>query len=81
MPHLIEIFTSDCPICRETISIVRSLMCPKCRLVEYDLMTSDEALRKAEEYGVMATPTLIIDGKIKIVGKPDPKELAKILQH
>ncbi len=80
MPHLIEVFISGCPICRETIRIIEASKCPECRLVIYNLQETPEAMAKAEEYGVKATPTIIIDGKIRLVGKPRPEELRQILR-
>lgn len=66
--------------------------CNKCEKLEKNLKTAleelniDATLEKVEglieivRYGVMTTPTLIIDGQIKVMGKvPSVKEIKKIL--
>lgn len=66
--------------------------CSKCDEVEKNLKIAIEELKieaqieKVEDlieivkYGVMTTPTLIIDGEIKFMGKvPSVKEIKKIL--
>lgn len=66
--------------------------CAKCEEVEKNLkivieeLNIDAQIEKVEDlveivkYGVMTTPTLIIDGEIKFMGKvPSVKEIKKIL--
>ncbi|MGJ0847172.1 thioredoxin family protein [Tissierella praeacuta] len=66
--------------------------CPKCENVEKNLniaieeLNIDAQIEKVEElveivkYGVMTTPTLIIDGEIKFMGKvPSVKEIKGVL--
>lgn len=72
MPHVIEVFTGGCPFCRATLDMVELGKCASCILTERDLAEGGpEGLRKAETYGVRAVPTIIIDGRIKVEGKPD----------
>lgn len=28
----IEVFTADCPVCEETVTLVQSLACPSCEM-------------------------------------------------
>ncbi len=66
--------------------------CSKCEEVEKNLniaikeLNIDAKIEKVEDlieivkYGVMTTPTLVIDGEIKFIGKvPSVKELKKVL--
>lgn len=66
--------------------------CAKCEEVEKNLkiaieeLNLDAQLEKVEDlveivkYGVMTTPTLVIDGQIKLMGKvPSVKEIKKVL--
>lgn len=66
--------------------------CAKCEEVEKNLkivieeLNIDAQIEKVEElveivkYGVMTTPTLIIDGEIKFMGKvPSVKEIKRVL--
>ncbi|WP_353094864.1 thioredoxin family protein [Tissierella praeacuta] len=66
--------------------------CSKCDEIEKNLniaikeLDINAQIEKVEElieivkYGVMTTPTLIIDGQIKVMGKvPSVKEIKKIL--
>lgn len=47
-------------------------MCASCRLSECSLARANPAiLRKVREYGVRMVPTIVVDGKIKVEGKPD----------
>jgi small redox-active disulfide protein 2 len=67
--------------------------CPKCKKLEENARKAAEKTRtKAEivkvtdvgkiiEYGVMSTPTLVIDGKVKSSGRiPDVEEIEKWLK-
>ncbi len=71
-PHVIEVFTAGCPLCRSTLGMVEIGKCASCILIERDLSRRDVTVRRlVEEYGIRAAPTIVIDGKIKIEGKPD----------
>lgn len=72
MPHRIEVFTAGCPLCRETVQTIEVGKCGGCTLIEYDLRHDPTAYaEKLQAYGVRAVPTIVIDGVIKIEGKPD----------
>ncbi len=46
--------------------------CASCVLIERDLAKPDAHVRRlVKEYGIRAAPTIVIDGKIKVEGKPD----------
>jgi glutaredoxin len=72
MGHVIELFTGGCPICDSTQTMVEVGMCSGCTLIRRDLAKEPEAHRdKVEEYGIRMVPTIIVDGRIKVEGKPD----------
>ncbi len=63
----VEIFTSGCFICEDTVKLVKELACPSCEVTVYDLSNpcdSKECIDKARSYGVNSIPTVVIDGKI-----------------
>ncbi|URD53644.1 thioredoxin family protein [Chroococcidiopsis sp. CCNUC1] len=77
----IEIFVADCPLCNETVRLVRELSCPSCEVLIYDLregQTHLTYLEKAQQYGVQAVPALAIDGKLALTGKPNREQLQAI---
>lgn len=82
MGHEIEIFTSGCYLCRETVEIVEKAKCSECTLTEYNLAEKCESeicLARAKKYGIKATPTIVVDGRIAIEGKPTVEKVKKVL--
>ncbi|OWY67801.1 thioredoxin family protein [cyanobacterium TDX16] len=77
----IEIFVADCPLCNETVRLVRELTCSGCEVSIYDLregQTHSTYLEKAEQYGIQAVPALAVDGKLVLTGKPNQEQLRAI---
>ncbi len=61
----VELFTAGCPICDETVSVVKSLACPSCEVQVYDLRegcATNECREKATQYGVTAIPAVAVNG-------------------
>lgn len=59
----VEVFTAGCPICDETVNLVKSLICPSCTLQIYDLRqgcATNECREKATRYGVTAVPAIAV---------------------
>ena len=79
MKHRIEIFSADCPICRETIEIVKSSEC--CRNSEIVIHTckGDECCDPAKKYKIRALPSIVVDGKLAIEGRPSLKGIKDVL--
>jgi len=77
--HTIEVFTSGCPLCRETIQIVQEAKCLECTLTEYNILKKTEYLERARKYGVKAVPSVVVDGKMAIEGKPTVQHVKKVL--
>lgn len=70
MPHKIEIFMGNCELCRDFLDTLIVGKCAKCELVEHRI-DNKKSLAKAEKYKIKVVPTVVIDGIIKIEGKPD----------
>jgi len=82
MGHTIEVFTAGCYVCDETIEIVQKARCSECIVTEYNILEKYESeicLQKAKEYGIKAVPTIVVDGKIVIVGKPTVRQVKDAL--
>ena len=69
MPHRIQVFTGGCESCRQTVDIVELGKCKDCKM---EVMPIDAKKSKVllKRYGINAVPSIVIDGKIKVVGKP-----------
>jgi predicted DsbA family dithiol-disulfide isomerase len=77
----IEVFTAGCYLCDETMQIVRNAKCDECTVTEHNLSKECQCgcLEKSKEYGIKVVPTIVIDGKIVIEGKPTVEQVKKVL--
>jgi len=77
----VEVFTSGCYLCDETVQLVKDLACPNCEVKVYNLTEpceSKECIEKSKAYGINSVPTVVVDGKIVECcqrGKPDKQAL------
>ena len=70
--HKIEIFSADCPLCKNVIDTVSVGKCADCNMIIHDTNKMDDKLKHVmKQYGVSSVPTVVIDGSIKVVGIPD----------
>ena len=77
MGKKIEVFTAGCPLCRQTFELIKQEACSDCEVIERRY--SEEELDKAAQaYEIKAVPTVVVDGKIAIVGKPTLEEVKKL---
>lgn len=60
--RLVEVFTAGCPLCDETVNLVKKISCPSCDVRVYNL--KEGGMDKAKEYGINSVPTVVVDGKI-----------------
>lgn len=82
MAHKIEVFTAGCSLCKETLKLIKETVCGECTITEYNIKAqckSKICLRKMKEYGIKAVPTIIIDEKEIIEGKPSPQRIKKAI--
>jgi glutaredoxin len=72
MPHLIEVFTGGCSLCRKLVNIVTVGKCRDCIMRVFDVDSGNEEVKmKRKLYKITAVPTIVVDGRIKVVGVPD----------
>ncbi|PSB08425.1 glutaredoxin [filamentous cyanobacterium CCP1] len=65
--RLVEVFTAGCPLCDETLKLVRSLSCENCDIQVWDLQEGNsipESLEKATQYGIHRVPAVVVNGKL-----------------
>lgn len=63
----IEVFTAGCPLCDETVKLVKSLACEACEVVVRDLAAgceTGECRDGAAAYGISRVPAVVVDGKL-----------------
>jgi hypothetical protein len=67
MARKVEVFTAGCEICASTVEMVKSMACPSCDVVVYnvtDPAQKDEVMEKAKAYGVKALPAVAVNGQL-----------------
>lgn len=75
----VEFFGAGCRLCERTLSILTDNF----PTVEIDIHRASECVdgsccALAERYGVRAVPSLVVDGKVVLVGVPDEQDLASL---
>lgn len=64
----IEVFSADCPLCRETLRLVKDAVSScGCEVIERRC-SGDEQCAEAQTYGVRAMPSVVMDGRIMFEG-------------
>ncbi len=69
IPHKIQIFSGGCKLCKDTIGIVEIGRCRSCKMEVFNVASKENA-RLVKRFNITAVPSIIIDGKIKVVGVP-----------
>lgn len=65
----IEVFTAGCPLCNETVKLVKDVISScGCEVVERRC-TGNECCDEAKRYDVRAMPTVVVDGQIVFEGR------------
>lgn len=59
----VEIFSAGCPLCQDTINLVRELGCSSCEIQVLDTK-SESASNRARELGIRNVPAVAVDGKV-----------------
>lgn len=59
----VEIFSAGCPVCEDTVSLVRDMACSSCEVEVLD-MSDPEVSRHAENLGIQALPAVVVDGSL-----------------
>ena len=77
MGKRIEVFTADCPLCKDALGLMKKEACSECEVIERRC-SGDECCESAKNYRIKAVPTIVVDGKITIIGKPTLEQVKKI---
>lgn len=65
----IEVFTAGCPLCDDTLKLVRDAVSDcGCEVIE-QRCEGDECCEPAKRYGIRSIPTVVVDGEIVFEGK------------
>ena len=75
----VEIFSAGCPLCKDTVDLVRQISCPSCEVFVLDMNDNDVAHR-ARAIGIHRVPAVVVDGKLAdccSVGAPNEQDLRK----
>lgn len=78
----VEVFTAGCPVCDKTVELVKSLACPSCEVIVYDLnkgCATGECRQKAVEYGIERVPAVVVDSRLLACCKAEPINAAFLL--
>ena len=59
----IEIFSTGCAACEDTVAMVKRLACPSCDVAVLDMHDPAVATR-AKGYGVTRVPVVAVDGQL-----------------
>lgn len=73
----IEVFTANCPLCKDTFRAIKQISCAECEIIERRC-SGEVCCEPAKGYGIKAVPTVVVDGKIRFVGKPGLEELKSL---
>jgi glutaredoxin 3 len=57
----VDIFVAGCPVCEDTIDLVRRIACPSCAVNVLDMKDPNVAAR-AKRLGVRSIPAVVVDG-------------------
>ncbi len=59
----IEVFSAGCPVCEQTVELVKHIACESCDVTVLDLHDTQVA-SQAKELGINSVPAIVIDGKL-----------------
>jgi protein-disulfide isomerase len=72
----VEFFSAECKLCNSTLESLKSVFPDLPITVHRQSECVDgSCCRLAASYGVSAVPSLVVDGKIVLVGRPSPSDL------
>lgn len=59
----IEVFSAGCPVCAETVEMVKRISCEHCVVTVLD-MKDPAVVDRAKALGIRSVPAVVIDGKL-----------------
>lgn len=76
----IEVFTAGCPLCDDTLALIRQAVATcGCEVVERRC-TERGRYAEALQYGVRTMPTVVVDGEIVFEGRINKAQAALLLR-
>ena len=59
----VEVFTAECPLCSDVVTLVQDLACDSCDVRTVSLQ-DDDGQRRAREVGVETVPAVAVNGTL-----------------
>jgi glutaredoxin 3 len=59
----IEIFSAGCPVCKQTVELVKRISCTSCEVAVLDVNDPAVATR-ANSLGIRSVPAVVVDGSL-----------------
>lgn len=59
----VEIFVAGCPVCQDTVDLVKRMACPSCAVNVLNMSDPNVASR-AKGLGIRSVPAVVIDGML-----------------
>jgi glutaredoxin 3 len=59
----VEVFSSGCPVCQETIALVNRIACTSCEITVQN-MNDQNVAKRAKNFGIRSVPAVVIDGQL-----------------
>lgn len=59
----VEIFVAGCPVCQETVDLVKRMACPSCAVTVLN-MGEPNVTNRAKALGIRSVPAVVIDGTL-----------------
>lgn len=69
----VEVFTAGCPVCDDTIELIRRIACESCQVTVIDVRDSAVA-RRAQTLGVRSVPAVAVSGTLADCCRSGPTE-------
>lgn len=69
----VEVFTAGCPMCDDTIELVKRIACASCEVTVVDVRDTAMA-RRAKTLGVRSVPAVAVDGTLADCCRSGPTE-------
>lgn len=75
----VEFFSAECKLCNSTLDMLYSAF-PNLPIIVHrqSECVDGSCCQLAASYGVRAVPSLVVDGKIVLVGRPSSSELESL---
>ncbi|MDR2830177.1 MAG: MJ0307 family thioredoxin [Methanobrevibacter sp.] len=81
MVYKVEVFTSPtCPYCPMAVDIVNQAKEQLQDQMDVEIVNMAENRKRANEYGIMAVPSVVINGNVEFVGAPTLDDLLSKLK-